>query len=54
MAESEKEVKSVLMSVKEESEKDGLLKGHGIQSHHLMANRRDKGGSSDKFPLLGL
>ena len=27
---------------------------HGIWSHHLKANRRGKGGSSDCFPLLGL
>ena len=44
MAESEGELKSLLMKVKEESEKVGLnlnkkLKDHGIQSHHFMANR---------------
>ena len=44
MAESEKELKSLLMKVKEESEKAGLKqqsknKDHGIQSHHFMANR---------------
>ena len=42
MAESE-ELKSLLMKVKEESEKVGLKfniqKDHGIQSHHFMANR---------------
>ena len=54
MAESEEEVKSVLMSVKEESEKYGLLKGHGIQSHHFMANRRAKSQNSDRFYFLGL
>ena len=44
MAESEEELKSLLMKVKEESEKDGLkTKIHGIQSHHFMANR---GGNS--------
>ena len=45
MAESEEELNSLLMKVKEESEKVGLkLKhsensDHGIQSHHFMANR---------------
>ena len=43
MAES-KELKSLLMKVKEESKKVGLklnkkLKDHGIRSHHFMANR---------------
>ena len=40
LAESEEELKSLLMKVKEESEKVGLkLKNedHGIRSHHLMA-----------------
>ena len=27
---------------------------HCIRLHHLMANRRGKGGSSDRFPLFGL
>ena len=45
MAESEKELKSLLMRVKEESEKTSLKlnikknEDHGIQSHHFMANR---------------
>ena len=45
MAESEKELKSLLMKVKEESEKTGLKldvqknEDQGIQSHHFMANR---------------
>ena len=43
MAESEEELKSLLMKLKEESENVGLKfniqKDHGIQSHHLMANR---------------
>ena len=44
MAESEEELKSLLMKVKEESEKVGLKqhsehKNHGIQSHHFMGNR---------------
>ena len=44
-AESEEELKSLLMKVKEESEKVGLKlniqkkKGHGIWFHHFMANR---------------
>ena len=45
MAESEEELKSLLMKVKEESEKVGLKlniqknKDHGIRSHYFMANR---------------
>ena len=45
MAESEEELKSLLMKVKEESEKAGLKlnlqenKDHGICSHHFMGNR---------------
>ena len=45
MAESEEELKSLLMKVKEESGKSWLKaqhsenEGHGIQSHHFMANR---------------
>ena len=44
IAESEEELKSLLMKVKEKSEKAGLRlntknKDHGIQSHHFMANR---------------
>ena len=60
MAENKEELKSHLMRVKEESEKAGLKtqhsknEDHGIQSHHFMANRRGKGRSSDRFPLLGL
>ena len=42
MAESEEELKSLLMKAKEENGKVGLqlniLKHHGIQSHHFMAN----------------
>ena len=56
----EKELKSLLMKAKEESEKTGLK--FNIQktkimesiSHHFMANRRGKGGSRDRFNLLGL
>ena len=43
MAESEDELKSLLMNMKEESEKVGLnlstQKDHGIWSHPFMANR---------------
>ena len=38
MAENE-ELKSLLMKVKEKSEKIDLNKDHGIRSHHFMANR---------------
>ena len=60
MAESREELKSLLMRVKEESERASLKLNikknldQGIQSHYFMANRRGKGGSSDRFPLLGL
>ena len=45
MAESEEELNSLLIKVKEVSEKAGLKlniqknEDHGIQSHHFMANR---------------
>ena len=45
MAESEEELKSLLMKVKEESEKVGFKaqhsenQDHGIQSHHFLGNR---------------
>ena len=47
MAESEEELKSLLMKVKEESEKAGLKlniqnQDHSIQSHHFIANRWGK------------
>ena len=52
MAESEEELKSLLMKVKEESEKVGLKqhsknKHHGIWSHHFMANRWGNNGNSE-------
>ena len=57
MAESEKELKSLLMKVKEESEKAGLKhsenEDHGIQSHHFMANRREKVETVTDFIFLG-
>ena len=50
MTESEEELKSLLMKVKEESEKIGLKlniqKDHGIRSHHFMANRWGNSGNS--------
>ena len=51
-AESEDELKSLLMKVKEESEKVGLKDqhsenyDHGTWSHHFMANRWGNSGSS--------
>ena len=50
MAESEEELKSLLMKVKVESEKVGLKlnvenEDHGIQSHHFMANRWGNSGN---------
>ena len=50
MAESEEELKSLLMKVKVESEKVGLKlniqKTHGIWSHHFMGNRWGNNGNS--------
>ena len=60
MAESKEEQKSLLMKVKEESEKAGLKlniqknKDHGIWSQHLMANRWGNSGNSDRLSFLGL
>ena len=60
MAESEKELKSLLMKVKEESEKTGLKldvqknEDQGIQSHHFMANRWGNNGNNDRLYFLGL
>ena len=53
------ELKSLLLRVKEESEIAGLKlnikkQDHGIWSHHFMANRKGKSGSSDRFYFLGL
>ena len=50
MAESEEELKRLLMKVREESEKVGLKlnnsenKDHGIWSHHFMGNMWGKSG----------
>ena len=60
MAESEEKLKSLLMRVKEESERAGLrLNIEKLSSWHLVPllhgkSRGGKGGSSDRFPLLGL
>ena len=59
MAESKEEVKSLLMKVKEESEKAGLKlniqKSKTIQSHHfIMANRWGNNGNSDRLYFGGL
>ena len=60
MAESEEELKSLLMQVKEEIEKSWLKtqhsknEDHGIKSPHFMANRRGKSGNSDRLYFLGL
>ena len=57
MAESEEELESLLMKVKEESEKVGLKVNiqrtydHGIRSHHFMANRW---GNSVRLYFFGL
>ena len=54
IAESEEELKSLLMKVKEESEKVGLKlniqnSDHGIWSHHFIANRWGSNGNSDRL-----
>ena len=57
MAESKEELKSLLMKVKEESEKAGLkfnIQKAGIQSHHFTANRWGNNGNSVRLFFLGL
>ena len=58
MAESEEEIKSLLMKVKEESEKKKAQhsenEDHGIWSHHFMANRWGNSRNSDRLYFLGL
>ena len=60
MAESEEELKSLLMKVKEENEKAGLkaqhskTKDHGIRSHHFLANRWGNNGNSERLYFAGL
>ena len=58
MAESQEELKSLLMKVREESEKVGLKHNIqktkiGIWSHHFMANRWGNNGNSDTFYFGG-
>ena len=56
MAESE-ELKSLLVNVKEESEKVGLklnIQKTKIWSHHFMANRWRNSGNSDRLYFVGL
>ena len=59
MAESEEELKSLLMKVKVESEKVGLKlniqknEDHGIWSCHFMANRWETGETVSDFIIWG-
>ena len=58
MAESDEELKSLLMKVEEESEKSWLKtqhsenKGHGIWSHLYMANRWENSGNSERLIFI--
>ena len=59
VVESEEKLKSLLMRVKEKSEKSGLKLSIQkteiiVWSHHFIANRRGKSGRSDRFYFLGL
>ena len=59
LAESEEELKSLLMKVKEESEKVGLKQhsekeDHGIWSHHFVADRWGNSGNSVRLYFEGL
>ena len=59
MAESEEELKSLLMKVKEEREKVDLKLNiqktkNGIWSHHFMGNRWGNSGNSDRLYFGGL
>ena len=60
MAEREEELKSLLMKVKEDSEKVGLKLNiqkkklmPAIQSHHLMANRWGNNGNTERLYFGG-
>ena len=59
-ADSKEELKSLLMTVKEESEKSWLKtqhsenKDHGIWSHHFLANRWGNSGNSERLYFGGL
>ena len=58
MEESKEELKSLLMKVKEESEKSWLKaqysenKDHGIRSHHFITNRWGNSGNSERLYFL--
>ena len=58
-AESEEDLKSLMMKVKEDSEKGGLKTQHSenyhydIWSHHFMANRWGNNGNSNRLYFLG-
>ena len=60
MAENEEELKSLLMKVKEESEKVGLklhiqkMKIMASGSHHFMGNRWGNSGNSVRLYVFGL
>ena len=57
MAESKEEIKSLLMKVKEESEKAGLklnIQKTKIMASGPMANRWGNNGNSDRLYFLGL
>ena len=64
MAESEEELKSLFIKLKEESKKSGLNsfkpasrfknEDYGIRSHHFMANRWENNGNSERIYFLGL
>ena len=60
LMEESKELKSLLMKVKEESEKAGLKtqhsknEDHGIWSHHFMENRWGNSENSERLCFLGL
>ena len=59
MAESEEELKSLFMKVKEESGKNWLKiqrsknEDHGIWSHHFMGNRWGNSGNSVRLLFFG-
>ena len=60
MAESEEELKILLMKVNEKNEISGLKlkipknEDHGLWSHHFMANTWEKDGNSDRLYILKL
>ena len=59
MAESEEELKSLLMKEKEESEnlpqiQHSKNEDYGIESHHFLVNGWRNNGNSDRLYFLGL